>query len=143
MRLSAALVLTLTGLSPATVMGAAITAQRLLPSGTIVSREDIALDLRIDGGIDDPDQAVGRQLRTTIQAGQMIHANSLTAPVLVRRNQLVTLTFKQGGLIITDQGRALDQGAAGEAIRILNTTSRATITGQVMEDGSVIVSSQP
>jgi flagella basal body P-ring formation protein FlgA len=40
---------------------------------------------------------------------------------------------------LTAQGRALQDGAAGEVIRVVNTKSNTTVTGVVVADGTVSV----
>jgi flagella basal body P-ring formation protein FlgA len=51
----------------------------------------------------------------------------------------VTLVFRRGPLRITAEGRALSAAAAGEPVRALNLSSRSTVSGTAMEDGSVVV----
>jgi flagella basal body P-ring formation protein FlgA len=58
---------------------------------------------------------------------------------LVKRNALVALEFVRGPLTIVAEGRALSAGAAGETVRVLNTTSKATISGEVVGPNRVRV----
>lgn len=58
---------------------------------------------------------------------------------IIERNDLVTLIFRQGVLTIAAEGRALGRGAAGEAVRVMNLSSRTTVTGRIKQDGSVEV----
>ncbi|MRX49244.1 flagellar basal body P-ring formation protein FlgA [Paracoccus sp. S-4012] len=121
----------------------AVTARHALPAGTVLSAQDVALDLRLEGGLSDPREAIGRQLRHAVHAGRPIAAVSLTAPVLVERNQLVTLIWSGAGLSISTEGRALGRGAAGETIRVLNTASRVTVAATIQPDGTLAVGMTP
>lgn len=58
---------------------------------------------------------------------------------LVKRNALVALEFIRGPLSIVAEGRALSAGAAGETVRILNTSSKATVTAEVVGPNRVRV----
>ena len=57
------------------------------------------------------------------------------APAIITRNQVVVVQFKGNGLHITTDGRALERGAVGDRVRIMNLSSRATLFGQVQQDG--------
>jgi flagella basal body P-ring formation protein FlgA len=51
----------------------------------------------------------------------------------------VQVSFDGKGLQIVTEGRALDRGAVGERIRVMNISSRATVFGTVQEDGTIQV----
>lgn len=93
----------------------------------------------IPGAVTDPALAIGLEARITLYAGRPIAASDIGPPALVDRNQTVSLIFRSGGLSILTEGRALERGAAGEVIRVMNLTSRATVSGTITPDGSVIV----
>lgn len=117
----------------------------VVPTRTIRAREIIATeDLLVDpaaisGAIDDPRLVVGQEARVALYPGRAIQPGDIGPPTLVERNDLVTLTFRRGGLHIIAEGRALGRGAAGESVRAMNLSSRNTITGQVRDDGSIEV----
>ncbi|NIR43626.1 MAG: flagella basal body P-ring formation protein FlgA, partial [Gemmatimonadetes bacterium] len=41
------------------------------------------------------------------------------------------------GIEIMTEGRALQRAAVGETIRVMNLSSRTTVSGQVAPDGSI------
>jgi flagellar basal body P-ring formation protein FlgA len=53
------------------------------------------------------------------------------------------LRYAAGPLAITTEGRALARGGAGDVIRVLNLSSRNTVTGRVQPDGAVSVGTYP
>ena len=52
-------------------------------------------------------------------------------PRLVRRGRAVTMTYEREGLRITALGQAQDDGALGEAVRVVNADSRRQVQGVV------------
>jgi flagella basal body P-ring formation protein FlgA len=49
---------------------------------------------------------------------------------VIDRNEIVTLRFNAGGLLISPTGRALDRAAEGERLRVINLSSRVTVTAR-------------
>lgn len=123
--------------APADVLVAA----RTLRAGTLVEAGDVILlsDPAPLGAAQSPDEAVGLEARVTLYARRPIPVASLGPPALVERNQLVTLVFQAGGLEIRADGRALGRGAEGETVRIMNLSSRSTVSGTIAGPGLVSV----
>ncbi|MDO5604324.1 MAG: flagellar basal body P-ring formation chaperone FlgA [Paracoccus sp. (in: a-proteobacteria)] len=117
---------------------AGLVAAHDLPVGMILTAADLVWSDGAPAGISDPDHAIGRQVRVTIYAGRPVTAGALRAPVLVSRNQLVRIAFDSGGLRIETAGRALSEGAAGDLVRVMNLSSRSTISAVVAPDGTLI-----
>lgn len=131
------LCLILAVLMPLPLMAQEFSASRTLPVGTIIS----AADLRpLEAGATGPVEAsglVGLQTRITIYEGRPVKANLLRQPILVNRNQIVRIVYQRGALRIVTEGRSLDQGSAGDLIRVMNLDSRNTVTALIEADGSL------
>lgn len=82
---------------------------------------------------------VGQEARVILYPGRPIRIDDIGPPAIVSRNQVVQIQFSAGGLRISTEGRALERGAAGDRVRIMNLSSRATLFGQVQPDGTVRV----
>lgn len=54
-----------------------------------------------------------------------------TADAAVRRGDMVTLVYEAPGLSLSMRARALEDGAVGQSVRLLNTSSNRTIEGVV------------
>jgi flagella basal body P-ring formation protein FlgA len=134
------LLMTLALLLPAPVTAGVLAAAHTLPAGTIISASDLRAIDSNRPGLDDPSQIVGQQARITIYEGRPFQKSMLKTPVLVSRNDTVTLIFRHGPLEVTTQGRALSEGAAGDVVRVMNIDSRATVTARVMPDGTLLTS---
>jgi flagella basal body P-ring formation protein FlgA len=63
-------------------------------------------------------------------------------PELVARNETVTLIFEIPGILLTVRGKALDSGAEGDVISVLNEQSKRTVQGVVVGPGRVMMSTR-
>ena len=91
------------------------------------------------GALSHPDQAVGLEARVALYAGRPIRPGDVGPAAVVERNGIVTLVYRSGSLSILSEGRALGRAAPGESLRVMNLSSRSTVTGIVAEDGRVHV----
>lgn len=118
-----------------------VVARQTMRAGTILTEQDMVVKPgHVAGALQDTTAAVGMETRVVLYAGRPIRENDITPPAVIRRNQAVELIFHQGGLQISTGGRALDRGAVGDSVRVMNTTSRKTLFGRVLADGRVDVS---
>ncbi|PWJ16155.1 flagellar basal body P-ring formation chaperone FlgA [Jannaschia seohaensis] len=93
----------------------------------------------IPDGFADPRDLIGMEARVNLYPGQPIRQVEVGPPTVIRRNALVALVFTRGGLTITSEGRALQRAGDGEAVRVMNLSSRSTVTGIATASGAVIV----
>lgn len=113
---------------------------RTIRAKDIVNAEDLALKKgEIMGALSNPSEVIGMEARVALYAGRPLRPGDLGPPAIIERNDLVTLIFRQGGLTIAAEGRSLGRGSVGEAVRVMNLSSRTTVTGRVKQDGSVEV----
>ncbi|RMC33285.1 flagellar basal body P-ring formation chaperone FlgA [Paracoccus alkanivorans] len=122
---------------PLPALAGGLIAARILPAGTVIAADD--LDMAEGGakGVIDPARVIGLETRITIHEGRPIQTSLLRRPTLVGRNQIVRMSFQRGTLHIVTDGRALDEGGAGDLIRVMNLTSRNTVTARIAPDGSL------
>jgi len=117
----------------------------LVPLRTIRAKEIIqATDLTfksvvMPGALSDANLVVGMEARVALYPGRPLHAGDIGPPAIIDRNDLVILTYRQGGLLITTEGRSLGRGSEGEIIKVMNLASRTTVTGRINANGSVEV----
>jgi len=84
-------------------------------------------------------QAVGMQMRKQLRAGQVLKLADLGKPDLVQRDDGVTLIYETTGLYLTMRGKALDGGAEGDTVSVLNLQSKRTVSGVVIGRGQVAI----
>ena len=125
-------------LLPLSVAADEIAAARNLPAGTILTHADLVVTTTARVGLA-PADAVGKQLRSAVYRGRPISARHLTAPTVVNRNQLITLTYEDAALRIETEARALGAGGEGDLIRVMNLSSRATLMARINVDGTATV----
>lgn len=117
-----------------------LVAARTLPARTILSPADVSIiEAQIGGAHRRVEDVVGLETRVTLYAGRPVQLGDVGPPALVERNEIVTLRFKSGPLVIETDGRALDRAAAGRGIRVMNLGSRAVVVGRVTSPGIVEV----
>ncbi|MCV6591660.1 MAG: flagellar basal body P-ring formation chaperone FlgA [Silicimonas sp.] len=128
---------------PVAAVAETLTATRLVRPQTIIGPGDLGVMAQvIPGALRPEDDIVGLEARITLYPGRPILPNHVGPAALVERNQPVVVFFKQGGLTIATDGRALSRGAEGDIVRVMNLASRHTVSGKVQPDGSVVVLSR-
>lgn len=117
-----------------------LVAARAIKAKSVIAADDLREAKRdLPGAVSDPAEAVGREARVTIFEGRPIRPGDLTSPTLVERNDIVRLRFARGVLEIAVTGRALDRGAAGDRVRVMNLEGRSVVGGEVEAAGLVRV----
>ncbi|MEX0753169.1 MAG: flagellar basal body P-ring formation chaperone FlgA [Xanthobacteraceae bacterium] len=117
---------------------------RPLARGDIIRNSDVVMEKRPKAQvgrdfIGATEQAAGLSLRRTIQAGQMLRQSDLTKPVLVQRNEMVTLIFEMPGMVLTSRGKTLESGTKSDVIAVVNVQSKRTVQATVIGPGIVMV----
>ena len=103
-----------------------------------VTRKILCHDIRY---ITDVTELQHLRSRRMIHAGTDLTHDMFESLPLARRNELVTVVFRNGGLEIRTTGRALETGGLNETISVRNERSRDTFQGRLIEPGVVLVQS--
>ncbi len=82
---------------------------------------------------------IGKTPKRLIQTGKQIRSGDLKPPTVVRKGSLVTIVLRTKKMLITARGRAIDDGAKGEVVRVQNTRSRKTIEATVVGPSRVTI----
>lgn len=123
-----------------TAVGETIVAARTLQSQTIIGPKDVlAKDVVVDGAFEQVENVIGQEARVTLYAGRPIRFEDIGPASIIERNQIVMLVYQRGSLRIVADARALGRGGVGDLIRVMNLTSRTTISGIIGADGAVTV----
>jgi flagella basal body P-ring formation protein FlgA len=115
-------------------------------SGQIISDGDIEfISVRAEAVNADTvlktESLIGMTPRRAIISGKAVKLNDLMAPQVIARGDLVTMIFKNNGLSLTAKGKAMQNGAKGETIRVVNDSSNKTIEGIVTGEREITVQS--
>jgi flagella basal body P-ring formation protein FlgA len=118
-----------------------VLARRVLP-GEVIGIRDIDWVQVRDGravaeAVVEPERLIGMTVRRAQRAGEPIRFRDLVAPVLVARGGAVSIVFEGPNLTLVARGRALEDGAAGQTIRVANAQSDRVVEARV--DGPGVV----
>ncbi len=117
--------------------------QRIVENGTILAPEDVEVrQIRISSPMDavsDIRQVVGRMTNRRLPAGERISSGFLLTPPIVHRGDRVFIVVRKGTLALRMQGEAMQDGAAGEKIRVRNEQSKKIIEAVILTKDEVEV----
>ena len=82
---------------------------------------------------------IGKAARRSLASGEALRAADLQAPVIVEKGSMVTMVVQTPYMTLTTQGRAIDDGAMGETIRVMNSRSKKVVEAQVTKADTVII----
>jgi flagella basal body P-ring formation protein FlgA len=111
-------------------------------SGSIIIAENVRIEETVS---DEPEPAdwqppYGLVARRRIPAGTVIASNMVTPvkpEVVLKRNQTVLIRIEKPGLVVTAIGKAMQDGCAGEYIKVRNVDSKRVILARVRQDATV------
>lgn len=117
-----------------------LVAARTVRSHAIITPDDVAIkDVVVPGALSLMEDAIGQEARVVLYAGRPIRPGDIGPAAIVDRNQIVLLIYQSGSLQIVTDGRSLGRGGVGDSIRVMNLSSRTTVSGIIAADGSVTV----
>jgi flagella basal body P-ring formation protein FlgA len=133
-----------TGTIVETVEAAVVT--RAFGRSEVIKAGDVGIERRpkAEAGSDvvgETQRVVGLAARRPLRLGQALRAADLMKPEVVQRNEAVTLIYEVPGMTLTFRGKAIDAGAEGDLVNVLNSQSKRTIQGTVAGPGRVIITS--
>lgn len=120
--------LSMTSVMPAEKKPAVIRAAQNLRAGTVLHASDLIVE---SGDTTALDLYVGMELKRAVYQNKPLSPNDVGAPTVVARNAIVQLEFIRGPLMISTEGRALDAGAVGESVRVMNLNSKIILTAVI------------
>jgi flagellar basal body P-ring formation protein FlgA len=86
---------------------------------------------------DDRQALIGRVAKRTLLPGQPVPINSIRDAYVVNAGKSSLVVFEIGGLTISTQAVALQNGVVGDVVTLRNPDSGVVIQGTVERDGTV------
>ena len=134
--------LRLTGTVVETVVATVTT--RALARGEAIKASDVASERRPKSAlgadaVGSVDEAIGLAVRQAARSGQPLRRADLMKPEHVHRDDNLTLVYEVPGILLTTQGKALESGAEGDVINVLNVQTKRTIPGVVSGSNRVTI----
>jgi flagella basal body P-ring formation protein FlgA len=102
----------------------------------ITMRDVSARQLRKDT-ITDAQALIGKSPRAQISANRSVRLSEISAPVVIRRGELVEMNYSTPYMQIKTTGIALDDGELGGLLRVKNTKTEKAISTRVIGTGKV------
>jgi len=119
-----------------------------LPAGTLLSADNVEmrpvpLKFVESTGVARLVDVVGKTLVRQSREGMMLKPADVTTPLLVSKNELVTIYFRKGPLTLTVKGQAITGAASGGLVQVLNLMSKRVISATAIAAGAVEVNADP
>lgn len=101
-----------------------VVASRPLARDSILTAADVSLSYEAAAGNESGsplrslEEAVGKQLTLSVSAGRVLDGSILREPILVRRNDVVTVYTRAPGIVIRTNARAKDDAAGGQWVPV-------------------------
>ncbi len=119
-----------------------------LPAGTLLSADNIEmrpvpLKFVESTGVARLEDVVGKTLVRQSREGMMLKPSDVSVPLLVSKNDAVTIYFRKGPMTLTVKGQAVTGAAAGGLVQVINLMSKRVISATAISAGAVEVSADP
>lgn len=118
--------------APGETIGADAVEWRQVPAGRYTSAY-----------IDRIDDLIGQTPKRTLNIGQPIRSADIGRVEQVSKNALITMVAQVPGLTITTTGRALEGGAIGDVVQVMNLQSKKVIQATITGSNQVQVTTAP
>ena len=107
-----------------------LTYARSLSAGEIVQPTDLVWAKAASAPADAPrdaDQVIGLAARRPLREGATVSGRDVSAPQVIKAGETVTVTWSDGLVTLTMQGKAMKAAATGETFTLQNPTSKKII----------------
>jgi flagella basal body P-ring formation protein FlgA len=113
-----------------------------LNAGDIVQAQDLVWSREAVAGVDaprDPDAVIGMAVRRPLREGDAVSLRDISAPMVIRKDDVIAVTFAMNGLSLSLQAKALTDAAAGQSVSVMNPASRKIIQAVATAPGQAVV----
>jgi flagella basal body P-ring formation protein FlgA len=104
--------------------------------GDIVQPSDLVWGKAVGAPADaarEPETVIGKAARRPLRQGQAATLHDVSSPMLIKKDDVVSVTFEEDGVRLVLQAKAMASAAEGEGLPLMNTNSKkliqATATG--------------
>jgi len=107
----------------------ALTYARSLNAGELVQAQDLTYakvaPFAVPGDAPgDPARVIGKVARRPLRAGGAVSAQDVVASQVIKRDDVVEIAYRDEGINLMLQGRAMTSASAGEPVTVMNTASK-------------------
>jgi flagella basal body P-ring formation protein FlgA len=121
-----------------------VVARETIPGKTLISEDMLDYAYRdkntlYSGYFKETKDVVDQVPISTVVAGTALTRHNVQQPVIVNRNQAVTIISKHGHIMVSAEGIAKTEGALNDTIKVMNSSSKKTIDAIVTSGTTVEV----
>ena len=118
---------------------------RSLAAGEIVQPQDLVWVKMAGAPADAPrdaDAVIGLATKRPLREGAAVQARDVGAAQVIKSGDLITVTYDDGGISLSLQGKAMAAAATGEVFAVQNTLSKKIIQAVATGPGAAAVGPQ-
>ncbi len=135
---------TATARSASAAMTEVLTYSRSLSSGDIIQAEDLTYSQVLVQAVpsDAPrsaDDVIGLSVKRPLRTGQAVSSRDLLAPLVIRRDDLVQVIYRDGSIVLSLEAKAMGNAAVGELFTLQNTSSKKSIEAVATGPGKALI----
>lgn len=126
------------------ILESVVVAKKFLKKATLIKSTDIELKEMDLSKIHhnfflETKDVIGKELKRSIAAGNILRAQNLIIPKAVKRGEQVIIIAKNKGMQIRMNGTALSDGILGQKVAVRNASSNRVVQGTVTSPGIIQV----
>lgn len=99
-----------------------------------ISSEELQHDYVLEG-----EDLIGMTPRRAVMSSEPLRTIELEQPRIVSRGEFITIIYDDGPMFLTAKGKALQHGAKGDIVNVVNVNSSRTIQGIISGERQVTV----
>ena len=110
--------------------------------GDIVQAQDLTWSREAVAGADAPrdaDLVIGMAVRRPLREGDAASLRDVSAPMVIKKDDVISVTFAVNGLSLTLQAKALTDASAGQSLSVMNQVSKKIIQAVATAPGQAVV----
>ena len=89
--------------------------------------------------VTEKEKLIGQEAQKSLKEGKIISEKDISAPILIKRNDIVTVVYRTDRMQITTKAIAQQDGAYGDRIELQNIKTRKVLTGIVQDAATVLI----
>jgi flagella basal body P-ring formation protein FlgA len=118
---------------------------RSLSAGEIVQPQDLVWVKMAGAPMDAPrdaDAIIGLAAKRPLREGAAVQSRDVGAAQVIKSGDMITVTYEDGGISLSLQGKAMAAAATGDLFAVQNTLSKKVIQAVATGPGSAAVGPQ-
>jgi len=122
-----------------------LTYARSLSAGEIVQPSDLIWAKAAaapSGALSDADAVIGQVAKRPLREGAAVLARDVGSAQVIKKGDVVTVTYESGGISLALQGLAMGTAGVGDTLAVQNTVSKKVVQSVVTGPGQAVVGPQ-